>query len=419
MRSSAFIIAMLFFGGLINAMDRAVIGVLAPSISTDLTLDPSQMGLVFSAFAAGYTLFALVGGWATDRWGAERVMWVAMTAWSLLCGMTGLAVGFASMLLLRFVFGAAESPWQPAAAKLVAQRIPSHRYATAYAVSVAGQPLGGAIAGPIAGMSAALFGWRIALVIVASIGFIWVALWLIAKTNDRNAKPQPDANQAHVEVEEQSAAGKTDITLGHALKNPALLSVGFAFGAATYLLVFFQTWLPSYFTSELGFTLEEMGFLTAAPWLMGTLGVVVGGLASDRIAAAAQDPFTGRRRILSTCLLTLGGLVTAAPFLTVPLTIACLTVAMGVLYFAAANYFAMAKDLCGTSSLGSITASMVVFANFMSIISPAATGYILYYFKEYTVAFLVNGAVAMLGACVVLIFARSGPTVEPAGRAPA
>jgi MFS transporter, ACS family, hexuronate transporter len=49
--------ALLFFAGSMNFMDRAAIGILGPYMQHDLRLDASAMGIVFSTFFMGYSLF--------------------------------------------------------------------------------------------------------------------------------------------------------------------------------------------------------------------------------------------------------------------------------------------------------------------------------------------------------------------------
>ena len=78
--------ALLLTGGLINYMDRAVIGLLLPSIAKTFALSPSRMGWVLTAFSIGYTLFTVFGGWAADRIGPVRLAGICMASWSLLCG---------------------------------------------------------------------------------------------------------------------------------------------------------------------------------------------------------------------------------------------------------------------------------------------------------------------------------------------
>ena len=79
-----FIVFMLFLACAISYLDRAALSVAAPLISKDLHLDPAHLGIVFSAFFVGYSLFCFIGGYAADRFGAKRVLVVAIGLWSIL-----------------------------------------------------------------------------------------------------------------------------------------------------------------------------------------------------------------------------------------------------------------------------------------------------------------------------------------------
>src|ERR1700688_2417232 len=93
--------ALLFMAGMINYMDRAALSVAAPLIRQELHLSPSQMGIIFSSFFFGYTIFTFVGGTFADRYGPRRVFTWAMAAWSVVCAATAAASGFASLLACR------------------------------------------------------------------------------------------------------------------------------------------------------------------------------------------------------------------------------------------------------------------------------------------------------------------------------
>src|SRR5947209_20073921 len=84
---------MLFGGCMINYMDRSALSISAPLMMRDLHLDTVQLGFIFSSFFAGYSLFNFVGGYASDVFGPKRVFTVAMTLWSVFCGLTAAAVG--------------------------------------------------------------------------------------------------------------------------------------------------------------------------------------------------------------------------------------------------------------------------------------------------------------------------------------
>src|ERR1700761_967972 len=96
---------MLFIGGGVSSLELAVMSVLAPLVSRDLNLNPASLGVVFSVFFLGYAVCCMAGGLAADRFGPRKVIIWTMLLWSLFCGLTGVAMSFATLLLIRLLFG--------------------------------------------------------------------------------------------------------------------------------------------------------------------------------------------------------------------------------------------------------------------------------------------------------------------------
>src|ERR1700749_101534 len=96
---------MLFLASMINYLDRSALAIVAPMVKADLHIDDAQLGLIFSIFFIGYSVFCFVGGHLSDRFGPKRVYGVAMAVWSLFCGATAIATGFWQLLIYRIVFG--------------------------------------------------------------------------------------------------------------------------------------------------------------------------------------------------------------------------------------------------------------------------------------------------------------------------
>lgn len=149
------IVLLLFIAGIINYLDRSALSVAAPAIAQDLHLSPASLGFVFSTFFIGYAAFNFIGGWAADKWGGKNVFSTAILLWSVLCGATGLATGFGSLLTLRTFFGMAEGPLATTINKMVNNWFPHRESATAFGFANCGLPLGGAVAGPIVGFMTA------------------------------------------------------------------------------------------------------------------------------------------------------------------------------------------------------------------------------------------------------------------------
>src|SRR5688572_11785978 len=93
----------------VTYLDRVCIAVLAPQISVELGLSRIQMGYVFSAFAVAYALFEVPTAWWADRDGSRRVLTRIVLWWSAFTVATAGAWNFASLVVIRFLFGAGEA----------------------------------------------------------------------------------------------------------------------------------------------------------------------------------------------------------------------------------------------------------------------------------------------------------------------
>jgi MFS family permease len=70
-------------------LDRVCIARVQNDIQTDLGITDLGMGYVFAAFAVGYALFEVPGGWMGDAWGTRRVITRIVLWWSLFTALTG------------------------------------------------------------------------------------------------------------------------------------------------------------------------------------------------------------------------------------------------------------------------------------------------------------------------------------------
>ena len=107
----------LFLAWAVGYADRIVMSTAIIPISKEFALDAQQAGMVLSAFYVSSALMQLMGGWLSDRYGSRIVVVMCVVAWSLFTGLTSMAWSFASLLLIRFLFGAslvvAGDPWRP------------------------------------------------------------------------------------------------------------------------------------------------------------------------------------------------------------------------------------------------------------------------------------------------------------------
>ena len=109
-------------------IDRFNMNVAAKYIQQEFSLSDIQIGSLLSAFVLGYALFQAPGGWLGDRYGARRVLTVAILWWSLFTALTAFAPELssgnwmpvaASFWLVRFLIGVGEGPALPCTNKMI------------------------------------------------------------------------------------------------------------------------------------------------------------------------------------------------------------------------------------------------------------------------------------------------------------
>jgi MFS family permease len=220
---------LLFMAGAINYMDRAALGVVAPVLNKELSLSPSQLGVVFSSFFFGYSIFAFVGGKLADQYGPRRVFSWAMGTWSILCGLTAVATGFGSLLIFRALFGFGEGPMNSTTNRAITNWFPRQETATMVGFTFSGQTVGSAIAGPVVGLIAIAYGWRTSFVIIAAFGLAWIVAWrLFATDKPAQCRWVGEAEREMVEASRNAAhpaeAGDESTPLRSYLFRPSTLA---------------------------------------------------------------------------------------------------------------------------------------------------------------------------------------------------
>ncbi len=400
------VILFLFLAGVVNYLDRSALSIGAPFIRHDLTLTDTQMGIIFSSFSVGYAIFNFVGGMASDKFGAKLTLFVAMIVWSLFSGAIVLAVGFISMIVIRVLFGMGEGPLSATINKMVNNWFPPSNRASVVGLTNSGTPLGGAISGPIVGFIAISFGWRYSFLAIMLIGFIWAICWWKFVKEKPADSVSPEAEIAA--AKEINPSGEK-FNLTFYLKQKTVLFTAFAFFAYNYILFFFLTWFPSYLVDARGLSVKDMSVVTVIPWILGFLGLALGGIVSDFFYKKfiKKGPLFSRKLVLVTCLFLSAVCIGFAGVVTT--TVGAVTlVALSVffLYLTGAIYWAIINDVVDQSNVGSVGGFMHFLANIAGIIGPTLTGYIVDKSGTYTAAFILAGALAVVACIAVIRFVR-------------
>src|ERR671930_1902695 len=171
------VLAFAFLLAVVTYLDRICISAAAPFIMDDLHLSVVQMSLVFSAFTLAYSLFEIPSGWLGDVRGPRRVLTRIVLWWSAFTMLTGAARGFASLVSIRFLFGAGEAGAFPNIARSFSRWFPPRERGRANGVMFLGSRIGGMLSAPIALLLVARWGWRPSFVAFGALGVVWAIAW--------------------------------------------------------------------------------------------------------------------------------------------------------------------------------------------------------------------------------------------------
>jgi predicted MFS family arabinose efflux permease len=158
---------LLIAAAFIVSVTSQVMNPVLPAIASDFDVTVAQVGLALTAYLLPYGLFQLMYGPVADRVGRVRVVSVALAvaaAASLLCG---LSPNLPSLVVFRFLTGAAAAAVFPQTLAYFGDTIPYAKRQAAIGYSAMSISLGVVSAGALGGLLAAVVSWRAIFVIMA------------------------------------------------------------------------------------------------------------------------------------------------------------------------------------------------------------------------------------------------------------
>jgi ACS family tartrate transporter-like MFS transporter len=277
---------------LINYIDRTNVSFAALTMNKDLGLSAYMYGWGAGIFFFGYAFFEVPSNMVLQRVGAR--LWIAriMLTWGIISGLMATVTGPTSFLVLRFLLGVAEAGFFPGMIFYLTHWFPSAVRARAISILYVAIPVSNAIAsivsGAILGMDGilGLKGWQW-IFIIEAIPAVLVAFVVLKLMTDRPAlanwlnAQEKEWLEGELQAERSQVESCGRLGMLQALTDPRVLvlsAIYLASVTAGYGIVFF---LPQ-IVKGLGLSNLMTGFVTAIPYAIGTIGLVLWGYSSDR-----------------------------------------------------------------------------------------------------------------------------------------
>ena len=413
------LIPFLFLLYIVAYIDRINVGFAALQMNAALGFSPETYGFGAGVFFLSYIACEIPSNIVLARVGAR--VWIAriMITWGVISSAMMFVRSANGFYAARLLLGAAEAGFFPGIIFYLTRWCPLRERARMIASFMTATLLAGVVGAPLSGLllsldgAGGLAGWQWLFLLE---GLPAVALGFVVLS----VLPERPESAAWLTAEERaalasclSAEGRTQSTTAHtiggALRSPGIWLLAllyFTMPVASYGIGF---WLPQIIKTASGGSDVKVGLLTAVPYIVGAIGMVLIGRHSDRtgerrwhIAIAA---FAGAAAAVTSGFVHGHGL---AP------SLAALSIAMLAQASMLGPFWALATSRLSGSGAAAGIALINSVGNLGGFIGPFMMGYVQSRTRSFAAGLMVIGAIFVAGGALVLTFRADDPIDGPA-----
>ncbi|RON23864.1 MFS transporter [Pseudomonas lini] len=320
------ICALLFFATTVNYLDRQVLSLLAPDLSTQFGWSNSDYANIASVFQFVYAISMLFAGRVVDKIGTKTAYVVAISIWSTgaimhafavpmgegigavssAFGIAMIPVSIAGFMVSRAVLAIGEAGNFPIAIKATAEYFPKKERSFATGIFNSGANVGAILAPICVPLIASLWGWEAAFIVIGMLGFVWVGVWIALYEKPELQKRLSVQELAYirsdqvVQVVARPVPGVADKKVSWFKLLTYRQTWAFAFGKfmTDGVWWFFLFWLPTYLSAQYGMKGQAIVMPLAVLYSMTMVGSIGGGWFPSYFMSRGDAPYDGRMKAM-------------------------------------------------------------------------------------------------------------------------
>lgn len=297
------IIFIAFITLLVAYLDRVNVSIIIadPAFKAEMGIsnNPVAQGLLMSFFLFAYGGGMILLGPVGDYLGPRRGTLIALFSWAIALGMGAFAKTINVLYASRFLLGAGEALHMPMLNKYTKNWFPPQERGKANSGWGLGFMIGPAITLPLFTYLVGSWGWRMGYWFCAFLGIAVLPLVWWAKDRPEQHKDVNKSELDWIVAGQRAEAGQEERAAVPFWQNVGLLllNVDYLLNVVTYwgsavMWWGFAAWLPAYLKVARGFSWAEMGWLSALPYIMGTIATIGVGYISDKYTPNLRAPYS-------------------------------------------------------------------------------------------------------------------------------
>jgi sugar phosphate permease len=331
----------------------------AAGLAASLHITESRAAFLGSVFFLGYFLFQVPAASYAVRRSATRLVFFALISWGVLSGLTGIIRNYWLLVADRLLLGVAESLIFPSMLILLTHWFTRTERSRANAILILGNPVTVTWMAAVTGYLIRAVGWQTTFVIEGIPSVLWAIVWVaVARDHPRQVGWLPEKSSAQLTeaLEREQAALPAYTSFRAALRVRGVLLLCFQYFCWSFGVYGLTLWIPEMIHSGLKRGIEQVGMLSAAPFLLGVFLMLVVAHFSDR----AQH-----RKMFVWPFLMLSGAGLFCSFATAGshfwVAYAALIVAGGAMYAPYGPFFAIVPEMLPSTVAGKVMALINTF----------------------------------------------------------
>ena len=270
-----YVLGLLTVVSMFSIADRLVFSILLEDIKAEFAFSDFQIGLLGGlAFAATYVIIGFPAARLADRSVRKNIVAGAISFWSVMTALCGLATGFWTLFLARTGVGVGEGCSGPASQSLVSDYFPRDELAKAMGFLTLGATMGTAGGLIVGGQLNEMFGWRYAFILMGLPGLlIGLFMYLTVREPSRGRYAATDA-----QIEQQPLG----VTLRSLFSNRVFM--GLAIGWAVQIMIGYALafWMAAVMIRNFEISTGDVGLYLGTAFLIGGIpGPILGGYLAE------------------------------------------------------------------------------------------------------------------------------------------
>ncbi|MEM8724788.1 MAG: MFS transporter [Pseudomonadota bacterium] len=266
-----YVLGLLTLVSMFSIADRLVFSILLEDIKAEFSFSDGQIGLLGGlAFAATYVIVGFPAARLADRSVRKNIVSAAITFWSGMTALCGLATGFWTLFFARTGVGVGEGCSGPASQSLVADYFRREELAKAMGILTLGATMGTAGGLLVGGQLNEMFGWRWAFILMGLPGMLIGAVVYFTMREPRRGRHAPK----DAKIEQQPLFETARVLIGNRV------FMGLAIGWAVQIMIGYALafWMAAVMIRNFGISSGDVGIYLGLAFLIGGIpGPVLGG----------------------------------------------------------------------------------------------------------------------------------------------